>query len=432
MRKLKGVNTMIQSTEIKPGQCFVWEGDVYQAITVDRNKTAMAKMKVAVKVKNPRTGVVKELSLIGSDRVEEAFIDKREMQYLYNDGANLIFMDTETYEQIEIPASRLEWEKNFLKESSMVNIQVYNGEILGVQLPDKVNLQVTECEVAVKGNTATSATKNATVETGLNVRVPLFINEGEVIEISTTAGTGSEVTAGAVITDPIKKRKYALSHLFLIPKYAVLDSSLLVSLPSKMTAYTGMDALTHAIEAYINCFNNRKTNEYALCAIKSIFQYLVPSFEDGLNKHYRLELLEASYNAGVAISNNYVGYVHAIAHGIGGMYHLQHGMINATILPIVLEEYGSAVVSKLAKIADVVGITGATDQDKSTQFIQKLKDLNQIFSIPTSIPEIKDEDIHYLAIGAEKEGNPSYPTPVTWDVEQFEKVIRKIKHGYTI
>ena len=252
------------------------------------------------------------------------------------------------------------------------------------------------------------------------------------IAVPTTAGTGSEVTAGAVITDPIQKRKYALSNLFLIPKYAVLDSSLLVSLPSKMTAYTGMDALTHAIEAYINCFNNRKTNEYALRAIKTIFQYLVPSFEDGLNKHYRLELLEASYNAGVAISNNYVGYVHAIAHGIGGMYHLQHGMINATILPIVLEEYGSAVVSKLAKIADVVGITGATDQDKSAQFIQKLKDLNQIFSIPTSIPEIQEEDIHYLAIGAEKEGNPSYPTPVTWNVEQFEKVIRKIKHGYSI
>ena len=273
--------------------------------------------------------------------------------------------------------------------------------------------------------------KNLDVKTVLHtgrVSKPLPL----LIAVPTTAGTGSEVTAGAVITDPIKKRKYALSHLFLIPKYAVLDSSLLVSLPSKMTAYTGMDALTHAIEAYINCFNNRKTNEYALRAIKTIFQYLVPSFEDGLNMQYRLELLEASYNAGVAISNNYVGYVHAIAHGIGGMYRLQHGMINATILPIVLEEYGSVVVSKLAKIADVVGITGANDQDKSMQFIQKLKDLNQIFTIPTSIPEIQEEDIHYLAIGAEKEGNPSYPTPVTWNVEQFEKVIRKIKHGYII
>ena len=272
-----------------------------------------------------------------------------------------------------------------------------------------------------------------------NLDVKTILHTGRVskqlpllIAVPTTAGTGSEVTAGAVITDPIKKRKYALSHLFLIPKYAVLDASLLTSLPAKMTAYSGMDALTHAIEAYINCFNNRKTNEYALCAIKSIFQYLVPSFEDGLNMQYRLELLEASYNAGVAISNNYVGYVHAIAHGIGGMYHLQHGMINAIILPIVLEEYGGAVVGKLAKIADVVGITGATDQDKSKQFIQKLKDLNQIFSIPTSIPEIQEEDIHYLATGAEKEGNPTYPTPVTWNVAQFEKVIRKIKQGYTI
>lgn len=294
--------------------------------------------------------------------------------------------------------------------------------------------------IAIGGGSVIDCSKAALAYVQMkNLDVKTVLHTGRVskqlpllIAVPTTAGTGSEVTAGAVITDPIKKRKYALSHLFLIPKYAVLDASLLTSLPAKMTAYSGMDALTHAIEAYINCFNNRKTNEYALCAIKSIFQYLVPSFEDGLNMQYRLELLEASYNAGVAISNNYVGYVHAIAHGIGGMYHLQHGMINAIILPIVLEEYGGAVVGKLAKIADVVGITGATDQDKSKQFIQKLKDLNQIFSIPTSIPEIQEEDIHYLATGAEKEGNPTYPTPVTWNVAQFEKVIRKIKQGYTI
>lgn len=294
--------------------------------------------------------------------------------------------------------------------------------------------------IAIGGGSAIDCSKAALACVQMkNLDVKTVLHTGRVskqlpllIAVPTTAGTGSEVTAGAVITDPIKKRKYVLSHLFLIPKYAVLDASLLTSLPAKMTAYSGMDALTHAIEAYINCFNNRKTNEYALCAIKSIFQYLVPSFEDGLNMQYRLELLEASYNAGVAISNNYVGYVHAIAHGIGGMYHLQHGMINAIILPIVLEEYGGAVVGKLAKIADVVGITGATDQDKSKQFIQKLKELNHIFSIPTSISEIQNEDIHYLATGAEKEGNPTYPTPVTWNVAQFEKVIRKIKQGYTI
>jgi len=265
------------------------------------------------------------------------------------------------------------------------------------------------------------------LETGIvSKTLPFFI------AVPTTAGTGSEVTAGAVITDPIRKRKYALSHLFLIPKYAVLDASLLTTLPPKMTAYTGMDALTHAIEAYINHFNNRKTNKYALEAIQSIFQYLVPSFEDGSNITYRLELLEASYKAGVAITNNYIGYVHAIAHGIGGMYHLQHGMINAIILPIVLEEYGDTITKKLAYIADIVGIAGHTDQQKAEYFIKKLKEINQALGIPTSIPEIQDSDIHYLATGAEKEGNPAYPTPVTWDVEHFEKVIRKIKHGYTI
>ena len=210
------------------------------------------------------------------------------------------------------------------------------------------------------------------LETGrVSKPLPLFI------AVPTTVGTGSEVTAGAVITDPIRKRKYALSHLFLIPKYAVLDASLLTTLPAKMTAYTGMDALTHAIEAYINYYNNRKTNEYALEAIQSIFQYLIPSFEDGSNIQYRLELLEASYKAGVAITNNYIGYVHAIAHGIGGMYHLQHGMINAIILPIVLEEYGDTITKKLAHIADIVGIAGHTDKQKAEYFIKKIIVINQ-------------------------------------------------------
>ena len=179
---------MLNCTEIKPGSCFTWENELYQCIVIQLNKTAMAKMKVKVKVKQPRTGVVKELSLIGSDQVGEAHIDKRPMQFLYDAGDMMVFMDSETYEQIEIPKERLEWETNFLIPNLDVNITVYEGEILGVMLPDKVDLELVECEAAVKGNTATSALKNAVTETGLQVKVPLFIENGEKITVSTIDG----------------------------------------------------------------------------------------------------------------------------------------------------------------------------------------------------------------------------------------------------
>ena len=179
---------MINCTEIKPGQCFTWENELYQCIDIQLNKTAMAKMKVKVKVKQPKTGVVKELSLISGDKVGEAYIDKRPMQFLYDAGDMMVFMDQETYEQIEIPKDRLEWESNFLVANLDVNIMIYQGEILGLILPDKVELELTECEPAVKGDTATNALKNAVCETGLAVKVPMFINEGERIIVSTADG----------------------------------------------------------------------------------------------------------------------------------------------------------------------------------------------------------------------------------------------------
>ena len=179
---------MLNCTEIKPGMAFTWEGQLYQCIDIALNKTAMAKMKVKIKVKEPKTGIVKELSLIGGDKCGEAHIDKREMQYLYNSGDGYCFMDNESYEQVEIPNDRLEWEKNFLVEGLNVNVQVYEGEIIGIQLPDKVEMNLVECEQAVKGDTATSALKNAVTETGLEVKVPMFINNGERIVVSTIDG----------------------------------------------------------------------------------------------------------------------------------------------------------------------------------------------------------------------------------------------------
>ena len=179
---------MMNCTEIHPGQCFTWENELYQCIDIMLNKTAMAKMKVKIKVKQPKTGVVKELSLIGGDQVGEATIDKRPMQFLYDSGDSAVFMDNESYEQLEIPMDRLEWEKKFLVPNLDVNITFYEGEVLGVMLPDKVDLVLTVCEPAVKGNTATSALKDATTETGLLVKVPLFIEEGEKITVSTNDG----------------------------------------------------------------------------------------------------------------------------------------------------------------------------------------------------------------------------------------------------
>ena len=180
---------MILVNDLKPGTTFESDGNIYSVLNIEHNKTAMRQMIVKVKVKNLRTGVINEISFTGGDKVEQAHIDKKEMQYLYDDGDNFVFMDNDTYEQIEIPKERLEWEKQFMKENDNVTISMYAGsEILGVILPDKVELQIVECEPAVKGDTVTSATKNAKVETGLEIRVPLFIQNGEMVQISTADG----------------------------------------------------------------------------------------------------------------------------------------------------------------------------------------------------------------------------------------------------
>ena len=179
---------MIIVNDLKPGITFENEGNIYTVLNVDHNKTAMRQMIVKVKVKNLRSGVINEISFTGGDKVEQAHIDKKEMQYLYDGGEALVFMDSDTYEQIEIPKSRLEWEMQFMKENDTVTVSMFENEVLGVMLPDKVELQIVECEPAVKGDTATSATKNAKLETGLEIRVPLFIQNGEMVLISTADG----------------------------------------------------------------------------------------------------------------------------------------------------------------------------------------------------------------------------------------------------
>ena len=179
---------MIIVNDLKPGISFEYDNNIYSVLDVDRNKTAMRQMIVKVKVKNLRTGVINEISFTGGDKVEQAMVEKKKMQYLYDSGDSLVFMDNNTYDQIEIPKSNLEWEMNFLTPNLEVDVTMYENEILGVVLPDKVELQLVECEAAVKGDTATSAMKNAKCETGLEVKVPLFINNEDRIIVSTIDG----------------------------------------------------------------------------------------------------------------------------------------------------------------------------------------------------------------------------------------------------
>lgn len=179
---------MVIVNDLKPGMAFENDGNIYQVLNVDHNKTAMRQMIIKVKVKNLRTGVINEIAFTGGDKVEQAHVERKTMQYLYDDGVSLVFMDNDTYEQIEIGKERLEWEMKFLKPNDNVSITMYESEILGVSLPDKVELQIVECEQAVKGDTATSASKNAVLETGLEIKVPLFIQNGEMVIISTADG----------------------------------------------------------------------------------------------------------------------------------------------------------------------------------------------------------------------------------------------------
>ena len=179
---------MITATDLRPGVTFEYDGNLYVCLDYSHNKTARAAANIRVKMKNMRTGTTTEMTFGSNAKVKKAQVEKSKMQYLYDNGGMLVFMDNETYDQVEIPMDRLKWERNFIVPNSNVNISSYEGEILGVILPDKATLKIVECEQAVKGDTATSASKNAVLETGLEVKVPLFINQDELIVVNTNDG----------------------------------------------------------------------------------------------------------------------------------------------------------------------------------------------------------------------------------------------------
>lgn len=245
--------------------------------------------------------------------------------------------------------------------------------------------------------------------------------------VPTTAGTGSEVTVAAVVSDPETHEKNAINDPKLRPKYAVLDPELTVGLPPHITSTTGMDALTHAVEAYIGRSNVKSTEAYAEKATKMIFDNIEKAYNDGKDIEAREAMLKASFYAGMAFTRAYVGYVHAIAHNLGGYYGIPHGLANAVILPYVLEYFGESAHARLARLAVVAGVkSDGTDKEKAEAFIEAIKTLNRNMNIPDKFDCIKEEDIPVIVKRALKEGNPLYPVPKIMNEADCEAVIRRL------
>lgn len=248
------------------------------------------------------------------------------------------------------------------------------------------------------------------------------------IAIPTTAGTGSETTLAAVITDAKTRHKYAINDFPLIPRYAVLDPKVTLSLPPFITATTGMDALTHAVEAYIGNSTTPGTRKNALDAVQLIFENLDTAYTDGNNIEARRNMLRASYFAGCAFTKSYVGYVHAVAHSLGGKYNVPHGLANAVILPMVLETYGDSITHKLRNLSLAAGLCDKQADDKTAtrMFIDAVKDMKKRFGIGDYIPEIQETDIPELSHYADKEANPLYPVPVLMDASELETLYYRL------
>lgn len=242
------------------------------------------------------------------------------------------------------------------------------------------------------------------------------------IAIPTTAGTGSETTLAAMITDTDTHRKYAIMSFPLIPRYAVLDAALTYSLPPHLTSTTGVDALTHAVEAYIGRSTTKETRRLAVEATKLVFENVEKAYADGSDHNARENMLHAAYKAGISFSKSYVGYIHALAHSLGGKYGTPHGLANAVLMPYVLQAYGKSVYKKLHQLGIAAGVATKEDTpaDGAIKFIDAVKKLNADMNIPDKLPGIQKEDIDALAKHAEKEANPLYPVPVLMTKKQLE------------
>lgn len=246
--------------------------------------------------------------------------------------------------------------------------------------------------------------------------------------VPTTAGTGSEVTVAAVVADPEHEDKVVIVDPRLVPRMAALDPALMTGLPPHITAATGIDALTHAIEAFIGNWATPYTDGLALTAVGLIFANLRTCYRDGKNLAAREKMALASTYAGMAFTRANVGYVHAIAHQFGGKYHTPHGLANAIMLPLVLRYSAPAVMDKLAQLAirAKLGGEGERTETLAERFLDAVEQLNEDLGIPTHLAALREEDIPALAKAACHEAHVGYPVPRYMTQEVCEQLIRSV------
>jgi alcohol dehydrogenase len=251
--------------------------------------------------------------------------------------------------------------------------------------------------------------------------VPIFA-------VPTTAGTGSEATFAAVVTNPSERRKYAIADYKLVPEAAALDPELMVGLPPAITAATGMDALTHATESFICGRANDESRRSGRITAKLVFENLPTAYEEGSNIEARESMALAAYEGGLSFAKVGLGYVHGIAHQLGGMYHIPHGLANAVTLPRVLEYSKETCVPELAELARVVGAgePGQGDEALADAYIEAVRELNQRLDVPEHFEQIQPEDVPLIAERAIDEAFELYAVPKYMRQEDAEAVVRQL------
>lgn len=245
--------------------------------------------------------------------------------------------------------------------------------------------------------------------------------------LPTTSGTGSEATIAAVVSDPDSHEKCFIADPKLLPLAVALDADLLLGMPKPITAATGMDALTHAIETYISLWGTDTSNDFSRAAVSMIFEYLPRAYDDGNDADAREQMALAAYYAGMAINSASVGNVHAIAHQLGRHYGTPHGLANALVMPAVLRFSAAAATVPLAELGRLVGVAAKSDADRAAadKFIDAVAALNSRLGVPETLADLREADIATIAADAVKEG-AGYPVPVLMNRADCQAMLREL------